>query len=132
MGARKLPAAPALRDSLINGEFSWFGFWGDIHYIVNPSKLVHALLHGLLQTLHIPDINRSKPQHFRSFPSRSYIPSHAFRFLDIASHDAGVGAEVDEGSNLRTADGACAACAEDYFVFWKERMSLEGLWRWKR
>ena len=93
------------------------GLWGGIHHIVNFPELLDALLYGFLQALHVPDINCSDTQHFCSFPSGSYILGHAFCFLDIASHYAGVGAEVDEGSDLSAADGSCAACAEDYFVF---------------
>lgn len=80
------------------------GLWGDIHYIVYPSKLLNALLNGLLQALDVPDINCTDAQHFCSRPGRSYILSHAFCFLDIASHYAGVGAKVDECSDLSTAD----------------------------
>ena len=105
---------------------------GDIHYIVDPSKLLDTLLYGFLQALHIPNINCPEAQHFCSFPSCSYISSHAFCFLEIASHDASVGAEVDECSDLSAADGACAACAEDYFVFCRERMSLEASSRRKK
>ena len=91
--------------------------WGDIHYIVDSSKLLDALLHGFLQALHVPDINCSDTQYFCSLSGGSYILSHVFCFLDLAAHYAGVGAEMDEGSDLSTADGSCATCAEDYFVF---------------
>ena len=101
----------------MNGEFGWFDCEGDIHYIVNSTELLDALFYGLLQALHVSDINCSDAQYFCSTPSGSYILGHGFCFLDIAAHYAGVGAEVDEGSDLSTADGACTACAEDYFIF---------------
>ena len=31
--------------------------WGDLHYIVDSTELLDALLYGLLQALHVPDIN---------------------------------------------------------------------------
>ena len=91
--------------------------WGDLHYIVYSTELLDALLYGFLQALDVPDINCTDAQHFYSGPGGCYILSHAFCFLDIASHYAGIGAKVDEGSDLSTAYGPCAACAEDYFVF---------------
>ncbi len=87
------------------------------HAEINASELLHTHFHRLVQTLRTSDVDRANAQHLGAGASRHERPGHGLGLLDVATDDAGVGAEVDQGSDLGAADGAVAAGAEDHLVF---------------
>jgi hypothetical protein len=75
------------------------------------------LFSGKVQT-YVPDIAASNSKNIGASPGSSDVPSGLLRLLNIPSHDAGVGAEPDQGSRLRTADSSRATCDKNYPVIY--------------
>jgi len=120
MGARKLPAAPAL----LGGGVSMGGIclgcgrrWiGSAHYEIDASELLDAFLYGALQAGDISHVYGAEAEDFGAGAGGGDVEGRALCFLDVASDYAGVCAEVDHCSYLGAADGAAASGAEDDFV----------------
>ena len=87
-----------------------------IHDKINPAKRFDTLCRRCVHALCTPHIHSSDADHFSSLPGCSDVFGHRFGLLDIAAHDAGVGAKVHHGAHLGTAYCAGAAGAEDHFV----------------
>lgn len=120
MEARKLPAAPALLGQLVNVARLRTRSRKDIHHIVNGTELLDTALDGIVQVLELSHINGTDANNLGPWACRGDILSHALCLLYIATDDAGVGSKVNQRANLSTANSACATCAEDDLVGWKE------------
>ena len=125
IGARKLPAAPALEIHICQcyaqeeqvGE--GLGFERDkviVHHIIDSAQLLHAFLYGLLQTLDSPHIHVPDTYYCGSSPDCGDVFGHLLGFLDVAADDTGVCAKVHKGSDLGRADCARATSAKHHFV----------------
>ena len=125
MGARKLPAAPALLrwGSVNNGygrnEGTEFGRFGGLHYEIDTSESFDAFLYGVLEAFDTAHVNGSETEDFGAFACGGDVAGHSFGFFDVAADYAGVGAEMDHCSYLGAADRAGAAGAEYDFVVYE-------------
>ena len=126
MGARKLPAAPALFSFC--QSYTTPGFRPvtscrqevDLHHIIYSPKFADTFFNRLLQAFHIPHVYCTDAEHSRTIARCGEVFGHGFGLLDVASYDAGVCAEVEEGSDLSAADCASAAGAEDDAVIYMQ------------
>lgn len=92
--------------------------WGNTHDKINRPKLFCTSIRCSLQALWIPHVDVSETKHLCARSRRRNVGSDALRLLDLATDDAGICAEVDEGADLGAANCACAASAKDDFVCW--------------
>lgn len=137
IGARKLPAAPALgglsaqiaasRNLMSCFYISFFDPESPTskesykeavysHTEIQAPQLFHTSVCSILQTLGIPHINSPDAQNLCSWACCGDVYGHRLCFLDIATDDAGISAEVDEGADLGRTDCAGATSAEEDFV----------------
>jgi len=65
-----------------------------------------ALSDSILQAIYTPNIHRSDAEDFGALPGRGDVFRHSLGLFDLSSYDAGIGAEVDECSDLGAAYGA--------------------------
>src|ERR1700709_507769 len=91
----------------------------DIHHKINATQLRDTPLHSGSHALNLPDIHGPDPNHLGARPRRRDVLGHSLGLIDIAHNDGRCGAEMDQGADLRAANGARSACAEDHFVFWE-------------
>ncbi len=97
----------------IAGGIEW---WIYVHNKVDTSQLIDASINSRLQALNAPDVYRSDSQHLGSFPGCSDVLSHVLGLFDVAAHDAGVCAEVDQCPDLGAAYCARTTGTEDDFA----------------
>lgn len=119
--ARKLPAAPALLGALVQTARIRTGWCSTgLHHIVDSTKLLDATLHGSLQVVELSNIDGTDANDLGAGTRGGNVLSHCLGLLYVATDDARVGSEVNQGTNLSTADCASTACAEDDLVGWKK------------
>jgi hypothetical protein len=88
----------------------------DVHDKVNRSKLLDTPLHRIVKAINGPHINSADSYHLCPRSSGGDILGDFLGFLDVASDDTGVCSEVNKRADLRAADGASSAGAEDDLV----------------
>ena len=119
IGARKLPAAPALHgdsatDHVIKQKAPKLEIY--LHHKVDAPKFTNTLIHCGLHALHIPDVDRPYTQNLRSSSRCGDVFGHVLSLLWVPAYNAGIGAEVDQRSNLGAAYCARATSTEDDLV----------------
>lgn len=82
---------------------------------------------GMVSEAYTPDIYGTDAEDLRALANRSDLLCDALRLLHVASDDARIGAQVDQGFGLDAADGACSSCHEHDLVVWdtKPRVSSQ-------
>lgn len=87
-----------------------------LHQEIDSPKHFHALIDCLLQALDASHIDFANSQDFAPGSRSLQIFGNRLGLFLVSSDNTGVCAQMDQGSNLRTADGAVSACAKDHFV----------------
>jgi hypothetical protein len=95
MEARKLPAAPALSDtiSIENGRLQ-SSYYINAHDEIDPSELLDTALNCLLQILELAHVHGTNPNHLGTGSGCRYVLGNALGLLYITANDAGVGTQV--------------------------------------
>lgn len=88
----------------------------NVHYEVYGTQYRYALCNRLLHALNAAHVYVSNTDDFGVSTSRCDGRGHLFGFRGIAAYDAGIGAEMNERSYLRTAYSTRSSCAEDDFI----------------
>lgn len=109
MGARKLPAAPALEGELLVGCTLWLestcvvvdvdvymdgeGGWSGmscLHAKVYAAELFDACCDGFFERVHAADVDGTNTNDFTAGAGGSYVFGHAFGLFDVAADDTGI------------------------------------------
>lgn len=91
---------------------------GDVHDKINGAKLLCTTLDSFFQAVEFAHVHSTNANDLGTLSGCGNVLGHALRLLDIATDDAGIGAEIHHRPDLRAANGACAAGAEDDLVRW--------------
>ena len=91
--ARKLPAAPALKQSSqsVTSSYAEKQDGVNIHDKINPPKLLHTSFNSILQAFDLANIHRSDADNLSTGTDCGDILRSAFGLLDVSAHDAGIG-----------------------------------------
>lgn len=92
----------------------------NIHNKINRTKLLDTALSGSLEIIEFANVDCANADHFSTRSDGSHVSGGGFSLFDIATDDAGISTEMDQSTNLGTADGASATSAEDDLVIWLE------------
>lgn len=99
------------------GDFIYaISFSRNVHEEINGTKLLDTRIDRSLQALRTADVDCANAEDFRAFARRHDVFGHALCLFHVAPDDAGVCAQVHQGTHLGAADGAVTAGAEDDFV----------------
>lgn len=93
-----------------------YGKQNGIHDEVDGAELLSTAFSGSLQVIEFANIDSTDTDDLGAWSNSCHLSSDALGLLDVAADDAGIGAEVNQSTNLGTADCASSAGAEDDFV----------------
>jgi hypothetical protein len=88
----------------------------NLHDEVNRSEFLDTPLHRIIETINGPHVDSADSYHLCPRSSGGDILGDFLGFLDVPSDDTRVGAQMNESADLRAADGAGSASAEDDLV----------------
>ena len=115
-GARKFPAAPALRLWSVSEPYQEPGcMCSALHDEINPTEFLGAVCSRSFHSFQVPHI-RLIWQYFCTMACSCDLACYALCLFLIASDDASIGSEIDQCFDLSTANVARSACTEDDFV----------------
>lgn len=93
-----------------------YGRQNGIHDEIDGAEFLSTAIRGSLQVIELANIDSANTNDLGAGSNGCHFFSNALGLLDIAADDAGIGAEVNQSTNLGTANSAGSTGAENDFV----------------